>query len=220
MECFVLSLPKDAARRELIDLQLGNMGVRDYTIVPGEIVSSMDDVDPEEYNDLEAYHSPALKKDPRYVLPVVGCKRATAKMLERVGALEGDDWVLCMEDDAVLPDYESWQDVLSRVKYVPAECELILLWRHHANGGFVDSHCIVTLDKFARGCVAYLIKPAFAKRAAAKLKKFGKESDMIWEYFKNEEGVCVRMLGCVRTSQDDSNIIGKIPELQHLRHGM
>lgn len=220
MECFVLSLPKDEARRARLDVQLSALGINDYHIVPGELVADMDKVDPAEYSDLEAYHSPTLKKDPRYVLPVVGCKRATAKLLARAAEVKGAEWVLCLEDDAILPDKESWDDVMSRIKHVPEDCQVILLWRHHANGGVVDQHCIVTLNKFARGCVAYLIRPAFAKRVAEKLKTFSKESDMIWEYFKNEEGVCVRMLGCVCTTQDHSNIIGNIPELQHLRHGM
>lgn len=219
MDCFVLSLPKDTARRERLDSNLAVAGIPSYKIVAGVKVESMDDVSLEEYADLEAYHSPQLKKDPRYVLPVVGCKRALIKLLGEVSKLQHNDWVLCLEDDAILPDKESWDDAMERLKYIPEDCPIVLLWRHHANMGSCDEHCIVTLPKFARGCVAYLIKPAFAKRVVEELKLFGKESDMIWEHFK-DKGVPVRMLGCVRTTQQDSNIIGGIPELQHLRHGM
>lgn len=218
MDCFVLSLPEDTARRERLDANLSAAGIASYKIVAGVRVTSMDDVRPEEYARLEAYHAPHLKKDPRYVLPVVGCKRALTKLMKEVAKLTHDDWVLCLEDDAILPDKESWDDAMSRIKYVPAECPIVLLWRHHANSGPIDEHCIVTPAKFARGCVAYLIKPSFAAAVAEVLPKFPSESDMIWEYFK-ENGTPVRMLGCVRTSQDDSNIIGNIPELQHLRHG-
>lgn len=221
MQCFILSLPEDTHRRDKLIPQLDALELTDRTIVPGVRVTSMEDIDEKEYNNLEGYHNDRVRSNPDYIKAVVGCKRAWIDLLTQVGTITNNQWVLCLEDDVILPDKEDWEnDVLPRIKYIPKDCNVVLLWRHHANMGPIDKHCIAHLPKYGRGMVAYLIKPKFAREVARKLKSFGREADCIWEYYIQKEKKEICSINCCLTSQDDSNIIQNIPELVATKHGL
>lgn len=217
LHTYVVSLERDVERRAAITRQLNNLDLP-FSVEPGVLVEDMAQCKPEEYNDLEAYHSESVRNNPRYVKAVVGAKRATLNVLRRAFAdNEGKDgWVLMLEDDAELPaEQEDMADVLERAGHAPSNCSVILLWHHQAHSGQVDMHAICTLGKYRRGMVAYLVRPAIIPTLVAMLEKSGYEADCVWEKLDPAVSI-VCEIDCVQTTQSQSNIISGIPELLHI----
>lgn len=213
--CYIVSLKKDKERRLSLIPQLNRLGMS--RVWSAGILVTPEECDPNEYCDLEAYHTESVSRDPRYIKAVVGARRAQIRALKKAAAAHHtEDWVLMLEDDIVLPEEDEMQDVLDRLRYVPDECPIVLLYRHVASEGRVDEHGIVTVNYWSRGFCAYLIRPDFISELARTIENLCSEADMCWEDLV-ARGYPVLLINCVLSNQKKSNIIGEIEQLERFR---
>lgn len=212
---YIVSLKRDRERRLKLIPQLHRLGI-DHTWSAGVLVK-LEDCRPEEYCSLEAYHSDTVRRDSSYITAVTGARRAQLRALRKAhSALHVEDWVLMLEDDVILPAADELQDVVDRLRYIEDSCPIVLLYRADVSNGSVDEHGIVTVDYWSRGHCAYLVRPGFIPELIDTITNLGSESDMCWEDLISR-GYKVKLINCVLSNQKESNIIGNIEQLKHLR---
>ena len=171
----------------------------------------MEDIPPEERNDLEAYGVARLKQAPEYVCRVTGCKRAMRRAIERASACT-EDWVLILQDDA--EPVESLDVKLKELfRRVPDEAACMML--HHGKRGVEERDGWMRVTGDVRSMTAFALRPSFAPVMSQALRHWGGEADRIWERLvRNGASIFSVEPMLVSCSQKGSDIIGGIPELK------
>lgn len=206
----IVSLP-GSPKRETMSQRLSAQELS-WEWVDGVRVASMEDIPWEERNDLEAYGIPRLKQAPEYVCRAIGCKRAMRRAIDHAATC-AEDWVLILQDDAVLAD--SFDSKLKELLHrVPDETGCVLLHRVGSGVKEVDDWMRVTGN--VRSMTAFVLRPSFALSMSKALLPWGGETDRIWEHLARQGEIILtpaepRLVSC---SQKESDIIGGIPELR------
>lgn len=206
----IVSLP-GSPKRETMSQRLSAQELS-WEWVDGVRVASLEDIPWEERNDLEAYGIPRLKQAPEYVCRAIGCKRAMRRAIDHAAAC-AEDWVLILQDDAVLTDsFDSkLKDLLHRV---PDETGCVLL--HCAGGGVKEVDGWPRVTGNVRSMTAFVLRPSFALSMSKALLPWGGETDRIWEHLARQGEIILTPAGprLVSCNQKESDIIGGIPELR------
>lgn len=206
----IVSLP-DSPKREIMSQRLSDQGLS-WEWVDGVRIASMEDIPWEERNDLEAYGIPRLKQAPEYVCRAIGCKRAMRRAIDQAATC-AEDWVLILQDDAVLADsFESkLKELLNRV---PHEAGCVLL--HYIGSGVKEMDGWMRVTGDVRSMTAFMLRPSFALSMSKALLPWGGETDRIWEHLARQGEIILTPAEpiLVSCSQKGSDIIGGIPELR------
>lgn len=151
----IVSLP-GSPKREIMAQRLSAQGLF-WKWVDGVRIASMEYIPWEERNDLEAYGIPRLKQAPEYVCRAIGCKRAMRRAIDQTATC-AKDWVLILQDDAVLADsFESkLKELLNRV---PHEAGCVLL--HYIGSGVKEMDGWMRVTGDVRSMTAFMLRPSF-----------------------------------------------------------
>lgn len=179
--------------------------------VDGVCIATMEDIPPEERNDLEAYGVARLKQAPEYVCRVTGCKRAMRRAIERASACT-EDWVLIMQDDAEPVDSLDLK-LKELFRRIPDGAACIML--HHGKRGMEERDGWMRVTGDVRSMTAFALRPSFAPVMSQALRHWGGEADRIWgRLVRNGAFILSAEPMLVSCSQKGSDIIGGIPELK------
>lgn len=149
----IVSLP-ESPKREIMSQRLCAQGLS-WEWVDGVRVASIEDIPWEERNDLEAYGIPRLKQAPEYVCRAIGCKRAMRRAIDHAATCV-EDWVLILQDDAVLAD--SFDSKLKELLHrVPCETGCVML--HHAGSGVKEVEGWTRVTGDVRSMTAFVLRP-------------------------------------------------------------
>ena len=137
--------------------------------VDGVRIATMEDIPPEERNDLEAYGVARLKQAPEYVCRVTGCKRAMRRAIERAAACT-EDWVLILQDDAEPMDSLDLK-LKELFRRIPDGAACIML--HHGKRGMEERDGWMRVTGDVRSMTAFALRPSFAPVMSQALRHWG-----------------------------------------------
>lgn len=205
----IVSLP-DSSKRKTMARRLSAQGL-EWKWVDGVRIATMEDIPPEERNDLEAYGVARLRQAPEYVCRVTGCKRAMCRAIEQAAACT-EDWVLILQDDAELAESLDLK-LKELLRRVPDQAVCIML--HHAGKKVKESDGWLRVTGDVRSMAAFALRLSFAPVMLQALRRWGGEADRIWGCLARKGALILfaepMLVSC---SQKGSDIIGGIPELQ------
>lgn len=206
----IVSLP-GSPKREIMSQRLSAQRLS-WEWVDGVRIACMEDIPWEERNDLEAYGIPRLKQAPEYVCRAIGCKRAMRRTIDQAATC-AEDWVLILQDDAVLAD--SFESKLKELlNCVPHEAGCVLL--HYIGSGVKEMDGWMRVTGDVRSMTAFMLRPSFALSMSKALLPWGGETDRIWEHLARQGEIILTPAEpiLVSCSQKGSDIIGGIQELR------
>lgn len=178
--------------------------------VDGVCIGSVEEIGPDEYNDLEAYRIARLKTDPDYICRAVGCKRAMRRALEWAACCEGEWVVICQDDAQVAQEFDA--KLTRLLKAVPAETGAVML--HYEGGAVEDCGEWKQVTGDVRSMCAFAVRTPYAQTMAELLGSWGGEDDRIWAVLaRRGELVLAAKPMLVSSNHKGSDITSGIPEL-------